>query len=152
MIDQNVSVSLGADGAACNNRLDMFTEMRTATLLQKALHGPEAIPAELALRMATIDGARALGLEGEIGSLEIGKRADLAVVNLQRLHSVPSEYDPLSALVYSAAPADVETVLIDGRVILRDGELLTLKEESVVENVRREIGPLLQRAGVSVAV
>jgi cytosine/adenosine deaminase-related metal-dependent hydrolase len=91
-------------------------------------------------------------LEGEIGSLEIGKRADLAVVNLQRLHSVPSEYDPLSALVYSAGPADVETVLIDGKVILKDGELLTLKEESVVENVRREIGPLLQRAGVSVAV
>lgn len=152
MIDQNVSVSLGADGAACNNRLDMFTEMRTATLLQKALHGPEAIPAELALRLATIDGARALGLEREIGSLEIGKRADVTVVNLQRLHCVPSEYDPLSALVYSAGPADVQAVLIDGKVLLKDGELLTLKEQSVVENVRQEIGPLLKRAGVSVAV
>src|SRR2546422_4967908 len=77
MLDRGVSVSLGADGAACNNRLDMFTEMRTAALLQKALHGPEVLPAARALRLATIDGARALGLAGEIGSLESGKRADV---------------------------------------------------------------------------
>src|ERR1041384_5099261 len=77
LLDEGISVSLGADGAACNNRLDMFTEMRTAALLQKALHGPEVLPAALALRMATIDGERAMGLDSEIGSLEVGKRADV---------------------------------------------------------------------------
>ncbi len=81
MLEAGVSVSLGADGAACNNRLDMFTEMRTAALLQKAQHGPEVIPSWRALRMATIDGARALGLGQEIGSIEPGKRADLTVLN-----------------------------------------------------------------------
>ncbi len=84
LLDRDVSVSLGADGAACNNRLDMFTEMRTAALLQKALHGPEVLPANRVLRMATIDGARAMGLDSEIGSLEVGKRADVAVVRTGR--------------------------------------------------------------------
>ena len=77
MLDMGISVSLGADGAACNNRLDMFTEMRTAALIQKALQGPETLPALTALGMATRAGARALGLGDEIGSIEVGKRADL---------------------------------------------------------------------------
>src|SRR5438105_4221323 len=97
MLARGISVSLGADGAACNNRLDMFTEMRTAALLQKALHGPEVLPAARALRMATIDGARAMGLEEEIGSLEIGKRADVIVVDLKQLHSSPKQ-DVISSL------------------------------------------------------
>src|SRR6185503_2463948 len=82
LLEEGISVSLGADGAACNNRLDMFTEMRTAALLQKVLHGPEVLPANRALRMATIDGAKALGLDAEIGSIEPGKKADLSVVRL----------------------------------------------------------------------
>src|SRR6185503_1338544 len=89
MLELGISVSLGADGAACNNRLDMFTEMRSMALLQKVLHGPEAVPAHQALRMATHGGAKALGLDKEIGSLEIGKRADVIVVNLDSLHSTP---------------------------------------------------------------
>src|SRR5947207_2029030 len=84
MLARRIPVSLGADGAACNNRLDMFTEMRTAALLQKLAHGPEVLPAARVLRLATIDGARALGLEKEIGSIEIGKRADVIVVDLAR--------------------------------------------------------------------
>jgi len=110
LLDNGVSVSLGADGAACNNRLDMFTEMRTAALLQKALHGPEVLPATLALKMATIEGARALGLEQEIGSLELGKKADLSVVYLRRLHSSPQTDDVVSTVVYSCQPSDVSTV------------------------------------------
>src|SRR5688500_18940554 len=98
MLEEGISVSLGADGASCNNRLDMFTEMRTAGLLQKALHGPEVLPAKRALRMATIDGARALGLGNEIGSLEVGKRADLIVVNVDSLHSTPHPTDLASAI------------------------------------------------------
>lgn len=137
LLDEGVSVSLGADGAACNNRLDMFTEMRTAALLQKALHGPEVLPASRALRLATIDGARAMGLEAEIGSIEVGKRADLAVVRLDRLHATPVE-DVVSALVYSAQPDDVETVIIDGESVLREGKLLTLNELEVISSARSE--------------
>ncbi len=104
MLARKIPVSLGADGAACNNRLDMFTEMRTAALLQKLAHGPEVLSAAQVLRMATIDGARALGLENEIGSLEVGKRADVIVVDLNQLHSSPKQ-DVISSLVYSAQPA-----------------------------------------------
>jgi len=137
LLEQGVSVSLGADGAACNNRLDMFTEMRTAALLQKALHGPEVLPASRALRMATIDGARALGLDAEIGSIEAGKRADLALVRLDRLHATPVA-DVVSALVYSAQPDDVEAVLIEGEFVLRDGKLLTIDERETIDTARSE--------------
>jgi len=135
LLEQGISVSLGADGAACNNRLDMFTEMRTAALLQKALHGPEVLPANRVLRMATADGARALGLDAEVGSLEVGKRADLSVVRLDRLHSTPVK-DVVSALVYSAQTEDVDTVLIDGELVMRERKLLTIDERDAIESAR----------------
>ena len=135
LLEQGISVSLGADGAACNNRLDMFTEMRTAALLQKALHGPEVLPANRVLRMATIDGARAMSLDAEVGSLEIGKRADLSVVRLDRLHATPVK-DVVSALVYSAETEDVDTVLIDGEVVMRDRKLLTIDERDTIKSAR----------------
>ena len=147
LLEQGVSVSLGADGAACNNRLDMFTEMRSAALLQKALHGPEVLPASRALRMATIDGARALGLDGEIGSIEAGKRADLALVRLDRLHSTPVE-DVISALVYSAQPDDVEAVVIDGECVLRDRKLLTIDERETIVTAGAEAEKLRLAADV----
>ncbi|HVS83894.1 MAG TPA: 5'-deoxyadenosine deaminase [Pyrinomonadaceae bacterium] len=149
MLERGVSVSLGADGAACNNRLDMFTEMRTAALLQKALHGPEVLPAARALRMATIDGARALGLDKEIGSLEMGKRADVIVIDIAQPHSSPQRDDVVSALVYSVQPSDVRTTIIDGRVVMRDGELLTLNEADVIAEANREARSLASRAGIS---
>jgi 5-methylthioadenosine/S-adenosylhomocysteine deaminase len=136
-LEQGISVSLGADGAACNNRLDMFTEMRTAALLQKALHGPEVLPANRSLRMATIDGARALGLDADIGSIEVGKRADLALVRLDRLHSTPVE-DVVSAVVYSAQPDDVDSVLIDGEFVLREGKLLTIDERETITTAKSQ--------------
>jgi len=148
MMARRISVSLGADGAACNNRLDMFTEMRTAALLQKLAHGPEVLPAGRTLRMATIHGAQALGLEREIGSLETGKRADLILVSLNRLHSTPQR-DIISALVYSAVASDVRTTIIDGRVLLRDGELLTMNEANVIEEANREAMSLTERAGIA---
>ena len=150
MLSSGISVSLGADGAACNNRLDMFTEMRTAALLQKAFHGPEVLPAGRALRMATIDGARALGLGNEIGSLEAGKRADLIVVDLNQPHSSPQSDDVVSSLVYSAIASDVRTTMIDGQAVMRDGELLTLDESVVIEDATREAAALRARAGISV--
>jgi 5-methylthioadenosine/S-adenosylhomocysteine deaminase len=148
MLDRGISISLGADGAPCNNRLDMFTEMRTAALVQKALHGPEVLPAGRALRMATIDGARASGLESEIGSLEVGKRADVIVVDLAQLHSSPPT-DVVSSLVYSSRASDVRATIIDGRIVMRDRELLSLDETTVISDANREARSLMMRAGLS---
>jgi 5-methylthioadenosine/S-adenosylhomocysteine deaminase len=145
LLDRDVSVSLGADGAACNNRLDMFTEMRTAALLQKALHGPEVLPANRVLRMATIDGAKAMGLDNEIGSLETGKRADLAIVRMNGLHAIPAA-EVVSALVYSAQPSDVDTVVIDGQLVMRDRKLLTIDELETVKTANAEAKELVKRA------
>lgn len=148
MLKQGVSVSLGADGAACNNRLDMFTEMRTAALLQKVEYGPEALPADRVLQMATIDGARALGLQREIGSLEIGKRADVTIVRLKELHIAPSGKDLVSALVYSAQTTDVEAVIVDGVILMKNRKLLRFDEREVIEEANRESRLMLKRAGV----
>jgi len=149
MLARGIPVSLGADGAACNNRLDMFTEMRTAALLQKALHGPEVLPAPRALRMATVDGARALGLHDEIGSIEVGKRPDLIVVDLNGAHSAPTT-DVVSALAYSAQASDVRTTIIDGELVMRDRKLLTTNEATMIENANREAEALFERAGLPV--
>lgn len=143
MIERGISVSLGADGAACNNRLDMLTEMRTAALTQKALYGPEVLPALRVVRMATIDGARALGLEDEIGSIEVGKRADLTLFDLGELRTTPCP-DPVSAIVYSAEAANITTVIIDGRVVMRDRTLTTMNERDVIRDAREMSGRMNQ--------
>jgi len=145
MLERGIPVSLGADGAPCNNRLDMFTEMRTAALLQKALHGPESLPATSVLQMATIDGARALGISDRTGSIEVGKQADLVLLRLNRLHSVPYT-DPVSATVYSAEADDVDTVLIEGRIVLREGKLSTLNEQEVIQSANNEARRIQERA------
>ncbi len=147
LLERGVSVSLGADGAPCNNRLDAFTEMRTAALLQKMRRGASKLDAREAFVMATWNGARALGLADEIGSLDIGKRADLAVVNLETLHAAPHP-DPLSALVYAATPADVRDVLIDGRRVVRGGELTTLDEGAIIRDAKTQFAATAARAGL----
>jgi 5-methylthioadenosine/S-adenosylhomocysteine deaminase len=131
MLERGISVSLGADGAPCNNRLDIFTEMRMAALLQKVLHGSQSLPALTALQMATLNGARAMGLEDQIGSIETGKRADLVLLNLNSLHTTP-KFDLVSAVVYAAETSNVETVIIDGQVVMRKRELLTMNESDVL--------------------
>ena len=148
MLARGISVSLGADGAACNNRLDMFTEMRTAALLQKALHGPEVVTANRALRLATIDGAKAMGLDKEIGSLEPGKKADVILVRLAQLHTTPRRAEPVSSLVYSAQGSDVETVIIDGRLVMQNRKLLTIDEAGALGDADREGQLLISRAGL----
>lgn len=144
MIDRNISVSLGADGAPCNNRLDMFTEMRTAALIQKAIHGPQVFPALMALQMATIGGAKALGLEHSIGSIEVGKQADLILLNLKTLHTIPQP-DIISTIVYSAEAGNVETVIIDGQIVMRVRELLGVNEEQVIADAMIQSEKLLSR-------
>jgi len=139
-----IPISLGADGAACNNNLDMFQEMRLAALLQKSLHGPEAMPAATVLEMATLGGARALGLDEEIGSLEVGKRADIIIVNPRSLHSTPHT-DPISSLVYSSRSADVEACLVDGRILMKDKELLTMDRERILRESQKQFQRLAAR-------
>jgi 5-methylthioadenosine/S-adenosylhomocysteine deaminase len=146
MLDRGISVSIGADGAPCNNRLDMFTEMRTAALLQKVINGTTSLPARRALELATIGGARALGLEAEIGSLEEGKRADVIVVDLKALHSTPRPPDIVSSIVYSSTAGDVKSTIIDGNVVMRNRELLTLDETEVIRDAEREAAVLSTRA------
>jgi 5-methylthioadenosine/S-adenosylhomocysteine deaminase len=117
-----ISVSLGADGAACNNTLDMFQEMRLAATLQAMRLHAGALTATQAVWMATREGARALGLEAEIGSLEPGKKADVIVVRTDQPHHQPAG-DPYSLLVYSCRPQDVRATIIDGHVVARDGSI-----------------------------
>lgn len=148
MLERGISVSIGADGSPCNNRLDMFTEMRTAALLQKVRHGADVLPARRVLRMATIDGARALGLGKELGSLEAGKLGDLIIVALDSLHSTPRPAEVASAVVYSAQASDVRDVFVDGQPVVRQRKLLTMDEREVIDEANREASLLRERAGV----
>ena len=126
LLNQGVNVGLGTDGAASNNRLDMFEEMRQAALLAKATSGQaDALPAHQALRMATLNGANALGLGEITGSLAVGKAADITAINFSDLNLTPC-YDPASHLVYTASREQVSHVWVNGRMLLDDKELTTL--------------------------
>jgi 5-methylthioadenosine/S-adenosylhomocysteine deaminase len=147
MRHKGITVSLGADGAACNNRLDMFDEMRLAAVLQAVRHRPGALPARDVVWMATRAGARTLGLEHEIGSIEIGKRADLIVVNRERVHQT-SGPDPYSTLVYAARGTDVTTTVVDGEVLVENGASVRLDPGEVIAEARQAVRDLVLRAGL----
>ncbi|HEX8069663.1 MAG TPA: amidohydrolase [Pyrinomonadaceae bacterium] len=150
MLAAGVALGLGTDGAASNNDLDMWEEMDTAAKLHKLTTGdPRVVTAREALQLATIGGARALHLEREVGSLEAGKRADLIVVDLDSPHQTP-RYNIYSHLVYATKAADVRTVVIEGRVVMRDRRLLTLDEPATLraarlyrERITRSLAPKL---------
>jgi len=144
---RGISVSLGADGAACNNRLDIFDEMRLAATLQAVRKAPGALPARDVVWMATREGARALGLDGEIGSIETGKKADLVLLDRDRPHLCPSA-DPWSAIVYSARGTDVRTVLVDGEVLVHDFALTRQDAGAVTASARSAADELARRAGL----
>lgn len=143
---RGITVSLGADGAACNNRLDMFEEMRLAAVLQALSRGPGAVPARDVLWMATRSGARTLGLEHEIGSIEIGKRADLIIVDRDKPHLTPGA-DPYSTLVYAARGTDVTNTLVDGEVVVDRGQPVHLDRQAIVAEARDAARALLARTG-----
>jgi 5-methylthioadenosine/S-adenosylhomocysteine deaminase len=131
-----VALGVGTDGAASNNDLDMFEAMRTASLLAKLETGdPRAVSAREALEMTTIGGARALGMASRIGSLEAGKRADLIVVRMSSARQTPM-YDPISALVYTTRGDDVDTTIVNGKVLMRGRKVLTLDENAVLNEAR----------------
>jgi 5-methylthioadenosine/S-adenosylhomocysteine deaminase len=119
---RGISVSLGADGAACNNRLDMFEEMRLAATLQAVRHQPGALTARDAVWMATREGARALAMEAEIGSIEPGKRADLILIDRQSVHQAPDS-DPWSTIVYATRGTDVRMTMVDGEILVSEHAL-----------------------------
>lgn len=144
---RGITVSLGADGAACNNRLDMFEEMRLAAVLQAMRTAPGALPAREVLWMATRAGARTLGLEQEIGSLEVGKRADLIVVERDRPHLAPGP-DPYSTLVYAARGSDVRTTIVDGDVLVDDFLPIRVDRAHISAEARSAAHDLATRAGI----
>jgi cytosine/adenosine deaminase-related metal-dependent hydrolase len=139
-----VSVSLGADWAPCNNTLDGFLEMRLAALVHAPRLGPRALHASEGVRIAAMGGARALGLAGEIGSLEVGKRADVISVDLGGPHVVPAA-DPYSAVVYACRSTDVRDVVVDGRVAVRDRRLLTLDRGQILADARERAARVFDR-------
>jgi 5-methylthioadenosine/S-adenosylhomocysteine deaminase len=144
---RGISVSLGADGAACNNRLDMFEEMRLAATLQAVRHQPGALTARDALWMATREGARALAMEDEIGSIEVGKRADLILVGRDAPYQAPDP-DPWSTLVYATRGTDVRMTMVDGRVLMRDHGLLNQDLAAITAEARTAAVALATRAGL----
>ncbi len=131
LIDHGACVGLGTDGAASNNNLDMFEEIKLCSLLQKGtLEDPTAVPAKTAFELATRGGARALGMEGHLGVIREGAKADLAILDFKKPHLQPHN-DPIANLVYSASASDVETVIVDGKILYNKGEFLTLDEERI---------------------
>jgi cytosine/adenosine deaminase-related metal-dependent hydrolase len=138
-------VAIGADGAPCNNRLDIFAEMRLAALIQKPRLGADALPAGQVLELATLGGARALGLESELGSIAPGKRADLVVIDLREPHLHPVA-DLVSLVVYAARASDVRDVFVDGRPVVLGHELVTVPIEEIVREADRAAAELVRMA------
>jgi len=146
MLQRGINVSLGADGAPCNNNLDILWEMRLAGLIQKGRAGAQALPAETLFEMATLRGAKALGLESEIGSIEVGKRADMVLLDLNKPHCIPGN-NLYSRIVFSARSTDVDTVIVDGKVVVKNGEWLTLDVQRILQEAQEELAKLLRRVG-----
>ncbi len=147
-LEDGISVSIGSDGAACNNRLDAFLEMREAALLQKIRLGPQALPARDVVAMATEGGAHALGWHREMGTLEPGKRANIILVD-QRDFSVLPSADPATNLVYSNCSRDVVMTIVNGQILFENGQLATIDGEKLKADVNAQRKKLFERAGLA---
>ena len=149
MLDEGVNVSLGTDAGDCANYQDMIRVMYLGAVLFKDLRmDPKIMGAEKAIEMATIHGARALGLEKEIGSLEIGKKADLIVIDMTSADWIPL-YNPIQNLVYSASGSSVKTVIVDGQIIMEDSEIKTVDEQAILRKCQDLSKGVLHRSGVT---
>lgn len=145
LLDAGITVGLGTDGPASNNSLDMFETMKIAALLQKAKYGdPRVLPARKIVEMATIDGAKALGLDRSMGSLEIGKKADIILIDIKKPHLTPL-HNIYAALVYSMRGSDVNTVIIDGKIIMEDRSVNTMDEYEVMRKAEEISQDLVSR-------
>lgn len=150
MLEAGVNVTLGCDGGPSNNTYDLIRDMRLVSYLAN-LKGedPTVVPAETVLEMATINGAKALGWEEQTGSLEVGKRADMILINMDAAHLTPAP-DPVSTIVYAAHGTDVDTVVIDGQVVMQGRQVLTLDEGAVIEEARRRYPEVAARGGLKI--
>ena len=149
MLAAGVNVALGTDGGPSNNTYDLVREMRWASYLHKARTlNPMVMPAETVLEMATIHGAKALGWEREIGSLEVGKQADFVVFDLDKPHVIPG-FDPVSTVVYAATGTDVDMVVIAGKVIVQGRQVLTMDEDRILHQARERARAVWKRAGIT---
>jgi cytosine/adenosine deaminase-related metal-dependent hydrolase len=146
-LKKGISVSLGADGAPCNNNVSMFNEMRLASLFQKPIHGAKVLDAETVFRLATIEGAKALNLENEIGSIEKGKKADLVLINLNEGFNpvYASDENVYSKLVYSASTNNIRHVMIDGKWVVKNGKSKIYDEKEIRNDASAELKKLLSR-------
>ena len=150
MLEAGVNVTLGCDGGPSNNTYDMIRDMRMVSYLANIREkDPTVVPAEAVLEMATIHGAKALGLESEIGSLEVGKKADLILINMDKPHLTPA-YDPVSTIVYAAHGSDVDMVVIDGKIVMKGRKVLTLDEGEILEDIRQRFPKVSERAGLKI--
>jgi 5-methylthioadenosine/S-adenosylhomocysteine deaminase len=146
LVESGVNVTLGTDGAASNNNLDMIEEMKLAALLQKVNTGDSTVlPAEKVFEMATIDGANALGLQDEIGTIEVGKKADLVLLDMKTPHLTPFRH-PVSHLVYAAKGSDVDTVICNGEILMKNKELKVLNEVEVIKLAEDAAEDLLSKS------
>jgi 5-methylthioadenosine/S-adenosylhomocysteine deaminase len=137
MLKKGITVSLGTDSSASNNNLDLFEELKQVALLYKGVHNDATlIPAEKALQLATIHGAEAIWIEDQVGSIEVGKQADLVIINTKQAFYQPA-HNPISHLVYSGSGRDVKDVFVQGKQVVRNGECLTVDEEMVIFEVNR---------------
>ena len=144
MMDKGINVCLGTDGAASNNSLNLFHELGLLTLIHKGTHKtPQCISAKEAFKIATINGAKALGLDKEIGTIEVGKKADLAIIDLENPSLMPAN-DMIAALSYSANGSEVDTVIIDGCVVMEGKKMLTVDEKTVYAKVNEIAGRLIK--------
>ena len=131
MLEKGVNVCLGTDGAASNNSLNMFHEMNILSLIHKGVEKKaDSMSAKTVLKIATINGAKALGIDDKVGSIEEGKKADLAIINLNELSMIPHN-NIIASLVYSANGTEVDTVLVGGRVVMENRKILTFDEEDI---------------------
>ncbi len=146
-LKEGISVTLGSDGASCNNNLSIFNEMRLASLIQKPIHGAEVLDAKTIFRMATIEGAKALHLQDEVGSIEIGKKADLVLIDLDSYSNSYSDSDEsvYSNIVFSSTTENVKSVMIDGKWLIKNRESLVYDQNKLLSSGKEELQNLLKR-------
>jgi 5-methylthioadenosine/S-adenosylhomocysteine deaminase len=149
MMDMGIDIGLASDGPPCSNNLDAFMEMRLSSLIQKVRMGPKAMDCSTVLYLATMGGAKVMGKEKQIGSLEEGKKADVIILDLNKVHNAPSFRNNVeSQIVFSGKTENVDTTIVNGKILMEGRKLLTLDEEEIIENCNKSIKRVWNRAGL----
>lgn len=150
LMDMGINVGIAADGAPCNNNLDIFTEMKLSSLIQKLRLGPKAMDCKKVLYMATMGGAKVMGKANEIGSIEEGKKADIIIMNLNKIHNAPTvNVEVESQIVFSAKSEDVETTIVDGKILMENKKLATMNEQEIIKKSNDSIERLCKKVNLN---